>query len=47
MYDAFGPEEHTLGTIEAGLLKAGLERGDRLPTYHPPGLVLQPDEGAF
>jgi hypothetical protein len=47
MYDAFGPEEHTLGTIEAGLLKAGLDQGERLPTYRPPGLVLQPDEGVF
>jgi len=47
MYDAFGPEQHTLGTIEAGLLKAGLERGERLKTYRPPGLVLQPDEGVF
>ena len=47
MYAAFGPEEHTLGMIEAEFLKAGLERGERLPTYHPPGIALQPDEGAF
>jgi hypothetical protein len=47
MYDAFGPEEHSLGMVEAGLLKAGLEQGERLPTYNPQGIVLQPDESAF
>lgn len=47
MYEVFGPEEHTLGTIEAEFLKAGLQRGERLPTYNPPGIVLQPDESAF
>jgi len=47
MYDAFGPAAHAEGLAEAGFLHARLERGERLPTYHPAGIVLQPDEGAL
>jgi hypothetical protein len=47
MSDPFGPEAHALGMVEAELLKVGLERGERLPTYDLAGIVLQSDESAF
>src|ERR1700751_3607844 len=47
MHDAYGPEDCARGLEEAGLLQARLQRGERLPIYHPPGIVLQPDEGAL
>jgi hypothetical protein len=47
MYDVFGSEAHALGLAEAGVLHARLEQGERLPTYQPDGMVLQPDEGAL
>jgi hypothetical protein len=47
MYDPFGPEAHTQGIADAEILRARLQRGERLPTYHPTGIVLRPDEGAF
>jgi hypothetical protein len=47
MYDPFGPEVHAQGWAEAAAIHARLERGERLPTYTPPAMVLQPDEGVF
>jgi hypothetical protein len=47
MNDVFSPEAHALGLQEAHQLYERLSRGDRLPSYRPEGIVLQPGEAAL
>jgi hypothetical protein len=43
----FGPEAHASGWEEAALLLRRLTAGEELVSYAPPGLVLEPGEGAL